>query len=169
MTSRLRVSRDYPHPVRAFAAALADPDFHRARLRVGGGSVDGGGEVVSHHAAGGRIEVTVRQPLPAGAVPAPIAALLAGAIVLSRTERWLLDGDRLLGAVEVTVPHAPVRAGGSMSVAPEGAGCRLVIEVDVTVDVPLAGLLVEPGVVAGIRALTGEEHERISQWLAAHP
>ena len=168
MTSRLRVSRDYPHPVGAFAAALADPDFHRARL--GRPGAQDRGEVVSHRVEGDRVDVTVRQPVPAGAVPAPVTAFLADALVFTRTERWRLGAERLEGAVEVVVPGAPVRAGGSMSVAPaDGGGCRLAVDVDVTVRVPLAGALVEPGVVSGIRALTGEEHECISEWLAAHP
>lgn len=166
MTSRLRTSRDYAQPVGAFATALADPAFHRARLDVGGG-----GEVVAHRAEAGRIEVVVRQPVPTAAVPAPIAALLAGSLVLTRSERWTLGSERLDGLVDVVVPRAPLRAEGSMSVSARGpeAGCRLLVEVDVEVTVPFAGALIEPGVVAGIRSLTGVEHERISEWLAAHP
>ena len=159
MTTRLRSSRDYPQGVDVFAVALADPAFHRLRLGEGG-------EVVSHHATPGRVDVTVRQPIAAGAVPPSIAALLSGALVVTRTERWIL-ADRLEGEVEVVVPRAPVRSAGTMSVSslPAG-GCRLEVDVAVRVAVPFAGALVEPAVVGGIRALTAQEHEHISAYLA---
>lgn len=160
MTTRLRSSRDYPQGVDVFAVALADPGFHRARLGEGG-------EVVAHRAAPGRVDVTVRQPIAAGAVPAPIAALLSGALVVTRTEHWTLGAERLDGAVEVVVPRAPVRSAGSMTVSslPAG-GCRLELDVAVRVTVPFAGALVEPAVVGGIRVLTAQEHEHISAYLA---
>ena len=160
MTTRLRSSRDYPQGVGVFAAALADPAFHRARLGEGG-------ELVSHHAVPGRVDVTVRQPVAAGAVPAPIAALLSDALVVTRTEHWTLSDRRLDGEVDVVVPRAPVRSAGSMTVSPvPGGGCRLELDVAVRVTVPFAGALVEPAVVGGIRALTAQEHEHISAYLA---
>lgn len=162
MTTRLRSSRDYPQGVDVFAVALADPAFHRARL-------GGGGEVVSHHATPERVDVTVRQPIAATAVPATIATLLSDALVITRTEHWTLDAERLDGEVDVVVPRAPVHSAGTMTVSPLPAGgCRLEVEVEVAVRVavPFAGLLVEPAVVGGIRALTAQEHEYISAYLA---
>ncbi len=168
MTTRLRLSRDYPQAVAVFAAALADPAFHRARLVARSGS--GGGEVVSHHATDDAVTVTVRQPVPADAVPGPIARLLGGSLMITRSERWTLGATRLSGAVDVVVPRAPVVADGSMTVtevpseAP-GGGCRLAIDVGVHVTVPLAGALIEPSVVEGIRELTAAEHDNISAYL----
>ncbi len=169
MTTRLRASRDYPHDVAAFAVALADPEFHRARLDAGGG-----GAVERHRATGtpadGTVEVVVRQPVPTGQVPPAIGRLLTGGLVLRRTERWRLRPERCDGQVEVAVPLAPVRAAGTMSVAATGVtGCRLEVDVAVTVTIPLAGALIEGSVVDGVRQLTRVEHDNITRWLDAHP
>jgi len=100
VTTRLRASRDYSHDVTDFAVALADPEFHRARLDAGGG-----GEVERHRVTGtpddGTVEVVVRQPVPAGQVPPALGRLLTGGLVLRRTERWRLDARRCEGRVEV--------------------------------------------------------------------
>ena len=162
MTTRLQVSRDYPDPVAAFAAALADPAFHSARLDTGSG-----GEVVSHRQDGAAITVVLRQPVPAEAVPRPIARLLGGALVITRTERWTLSDTRLAAVIDVVVPRAPVVAGGSTTVTATAGGSRLGIDVGVRVTVPLAGAFVEPSVVEGIRDLTAVEHDNIAAYLRA--
>lgn len=169
MTTRLRASRDYPHDVADFAAALADPDFHRARLDAGGG-----GEVERHRVTGtpsdGTVEVVVRQPVPTGQVPPALGRLLTGGLVLRRTERWRLGSWRCEGRVQVAVPLAPVRAEGTMGVAAgAGAGCRLEVDVAVTVTIPLAGALIEGTVADAVRQLTQVEHDNITRWLDAHP
>lgn len=168
MTTRLRASRDYAHDVADFAVALADPAFHRARLDAGRG-----GEVERHRATGtpqdGTVEVVVRQPVPTGQVPPALGRLLTGGLVLRRREWWRLSGSRCDGEVEVTVPHTPVSAAGTMSVAASGAsGCSLAVEVAVTVAIPLAGGLMEGAVADGVRQLTGVEHDNITRWLDAH-
>ncbi|WP_285587516.1 DUF2505 domain-containing protein [Actinomycetospora sp. NBRC 106378] len=163
MTTRLQAGREYPHPVAAFARALADPDFHRARLDAGGG-----GEVERHEMHGSRLEVVVRQPVPTGQVPPAIGRLLTGGLVLRRTERWRLSDDRCEGTVEVSVPRAPVRAEGTMSVdgvGGDGTACVLDVDVAITVTIPFAGALVEGAVADGVRQLTSVEHDNITRWL----
>jgi hypothetical protein len=169
VTTRLRASRDYSHDVADFAVALADPEFHRARLDAGGG-----GEVERHRVTGtstdGTVEVVVRQPVPTGQVPPALGRLLTGGLVLRRTERWRLGPRRCDGRVGVAVPLAPVRAEGTMSVAAaDGSGCRLEVDVAVTVTIPLAGALIEGAVADGVRQLTSVEHDNITRWLDAHP
>ncbi len=169
MTTRLRASRDYAHDVADFAVALADPEFHRARLDAGGG-----GEVERHRLTGttrdGTVEVVVRQPVPTGQIPPAIGRLLTGGLVLRRTEWWELGPKRCDGRVHVAVPLAPVRAEGTMSVAAnDGSGCRLEVDVGVTVSVPLAGAFIEGAVADGVRQLTRVEHDNITRWLDAHP
>jgi hypothetical protein len=169
VTTRLHAGRDYPHDVADFAVALADPEFHRARLDAGGG-----GEVERHRVTGtpddGTVEVVVRQPVPTGQVPPALGRLLTGGLVLRRTEWWRLGPRRCDGRVEVAVPLAPVRAEGTMSVAATpGAGCRLEVDVAVTVTIPLAGAFIEGAVADGVRQLTHVEHDNITRWLDAHP
>jgi hypothetical protein len=168
VTTRLHAGRDYPHGVSEFAAALRDPDFHRARLDTGGG-----GEVERHRATGtataGTVEVVVRQPVPTGQVPPAIARLLTGGLVLRRTERWQLRPGRCEGRVDVAVPRVPVRADGTMSVTgADGSGAHLSVDVAVTVTLPLAGALLEKAVADGVRSLTRVEHDNITRWLDAH-
>ncbi|MCD2192805.1 DUF2505 domain-containing protein [Actinomycetospora endophytica] len=168
MTTRLRASRDYAHDVAEFATALADPDFHRARLDAGGG-----GEVERHELTGtvrdGKVEVVVRQPIPTGQVPPAIGRLLTGGLVLRRTERWRLSPSCCAGEVEVSVPLAPVRAEGTMRVSgTPGSGCTLAVDVAVTVAIPLAGGLIEGAVVDAVRQLTRVEHDNITRWLDTH-
>jgi hypothetical protein len=168
VTTRLRASRDYPHAVADFAVALADPDFHRARLDAGAG-----GDVERHEVSGPprdrTVEVVVRQPVPTGQVPPAIGRLLTGGLVLRRTERWRLTPTRCDGEVEVAVPLAPVRAKGTMSVVGTSAeGCTLAVDVGVTVAIPLAGGLIEGAVVDGVRQLTRTEHDNITRWLDSH-
>lgn len=160
MTKRLHASRGYPHDVADFADALADPDFHRARLDAGGG-----GTVERHEVSGSRVDVVVRQPVPAGQIPPALARLLTGGLELRRTERWQVSDERCAGTVEVAVPLAPVRAEGTMAVESRPVGCRLDVDVDVTVTIPFAGALLESAVVDGVRQLTSVEHDNITRWL----
>ncbi|HSK59349.1 MAG TPA: DUF2505 domain-containing protein [Actinomycetospora sp.] len=165
MSTRLALSRAYPHGVPAFAAALADPDFHRVKL-----DVDGTGriEVVAfERREDRRVRVVLRQPVPPGQIPAVVERLLAGVLVIERTEEWTLTPRRCDGRARVVVPGTPISAGGTMSVVPDGHGSRLSVDLDITAAVPLLGGGIERQVVTGIRGLTGSEHERISRWLAA--
>jgi hypothetical protein len=171
VSTRLALSRDYPHGVPAFAAALAEPDFHRVKL-----DVDGSGriEVVAFERRDGAddregtryVRVVLRQPVPPGQVPAVIERLLSGVLVIERTEEWTLTPRRCDGRARVVVPGTPIGAAGTMSVAPQAPdGSRLSIDLDITASVPFLGGGIERAVVAGIRGLTGTEHDRISRWL----
>jgi hypothetical protein len=163
VSTRLALSRDYPHGVPAFAAALADPEFHRVKL-----DVDGSGriEVVAFGTKDDRVRVVLRQPVPPGQVPAVVERLLSGVLVIERSEEWRLSDERCEGRARVSVPGTPISAGGTMSVTPAGAGhSRLAVDLAITAAVPLLGGGIERAVVSGIRGLTGTEHERISRWL----
>ncbi|WP_165825981.1 DUF2505 domain-containing protein [Actinomycetospora cinnamomea] len=170
MSTRLALSREYPHGVPAFAAALADPEFHRVKL-----DVDGTGriEVVAFEEREGtgeddrRVRVVLRQPVPPGQVPAVVERLLSGVLVIERTEEWRLTPQRCDGRARVAVPGTPINAGGTMAVAPTGDGSRLAVDLEITAAIPLLGGGIERAVVTGIRGLTGGEHDRISRWLAA--
>lgn len=168
MSTRVQLAREYPYEVAAFAAALADPEFHRVKL-----DVDGSGrievlEFSREPARDGAEHVTVvlRQPVPPGRVPGTVERLLDGVLVIERTEHWRLGARACRGRARVDVPRTPIGAAGTMTVAPAGtAGSRLAVDLDVTVSLPLIGGGIERAVVAGIRGLTGTEHQRISAWL----
>ncbi|MEJ2888600.1 DUF2505 domain-containing protein [Actinomycetospora aeridis] len=167
MSTRLALSRAYPYGVPAFAAALADPEFHRIKL-----DVDGSGriEVLAFDRADGpgdtrRIRVVLRQPVPPGQVPSVVERLLSGVLVIERTEEWRLGPQRCDGRARVAVPGTPISAAGTMSVAGDDEGSRLSVDLDITAAVPLLGGGIERSVVTGIRGLTGSEHDRISRWL----
>lgn len=168
MSTRLALSRAYPYGVPAFAAALADPEFHRVKLDVdGSGRID----VVAFDRRGPtdgtaeRVRVVLRQPVPPGQVPAVVERLLSGVLVIERTEEWTLTPTRCDGRARVAVPGTPISAEGTMRVVGEDAGSRLSVDLDITAAVPLLGGGIERAVVTGIRGLTGHEHDRISRWL----
>ena len=172
MSTRLALSRAYPHGVPAFAAALADPEFHRVKL-----DVDGTGRIelvaFERHdpddasGRGHRVRVVLRQPVPPGQVPAVVEPLLSGMLVIERTEEWRLTPGRCDGRVQVSVSGTPISADGTMTVTPEEpGGSRLTVDLAITAAVPLLGGGIESAVVSGIRGLTGTEHDRISRWLA---
>jgi hypothetical protein len=165
VSTRLALDRDYPHGVPAFAAALADPEFHRVKL-----DVDGSGriEVVDFARRGeDRVRVVLRQPVPPGQVPAVVERLLSGVLVIERTEEWRLTPARCDGRAQVSVPGTPISARGTMTVAPAAPGhSRLAVDLAITAAIPLLGGGIERAVVTGIRGLTGSEHDRISRWLA---
>ncbi|GAA4907494.1 uncharacterized protein DUF2505 [Actinomycetospora succinea] len=167
MSTRLALSRAYPYGVPAFAAALADPEFHRVKL-----DADGSGriEVLAFERTGPpdgaeRVRVVLRQPIPPGQIPAMVEQLLSGVLVIERTEEWTLTPARCAGRARVAVPGTPISADGTMSVVGEDAGSRLSVDLDITAAVPLLGGGIERAVVTGIRGLTGREHDRISRWL----
>ncbi|MDD7937980.1 DUF2505 domain-containing protein [Actinomycetospora lutea] len=167
MSTRLALSRAYPYGVPAFAAALADPEFHRVKLDVdGSGRID----VVAFERTGPpdgpeRVRVVLRQPVPPGQVPVVVERLLSGVLVIERTEEWTLAPGRCEGRARVVVPATPIGAEGTMRVVGEDAGSRLSVDLDITAAVPLLGGGIERAVVTGIRGLTGHEHDRISRWL----
>ncbi len=169
MSTRLQLSRDYPFGVAAFASALSDPDFHRIKL-----DVDGSGRIevlafardVDPASGTGTASVTLRQPVPPGQIPAVVERLLAGVLVIERTEEWTLGPEECTGRARVAVPGTPVGAEGTMSVTRAPAGSRLGVDLDIAAHVPLFGSGIERAVVTGIRALTGTEHDRISKWLS---
>ncbi|MDD7965763.1 DUF2505 domain-containing protein [Actinomycetospora lemnae] len=173
MSTRLALSRAYPYGVPAFAAALADPEFHRVKLDVdGSGRIDVVAFDRTSPADGARrVRVVLRQPVPPGQVPAVVERLLSGVLVIERTEEWRLTPTRCEGRAYVAVPGTPISAEGTMSVVGEGpgdgsgGGSRLSVDLDVTAAIPLLGGGIERAVVTGIRGLTGSEHERISSWL----
>jgi len=171
VSTRLALSRVYPHGVPAFAAALAEADFHRVKL-----DVDGSGriEVVAFERRDGEegtrhVRVVLRQPVPPGQVPVMVERLLSGVLVIERTEEWTLTPRRCDGRARVVVPGTPISAAGTMSVTPDSGvsstGSRLSVDLDITASVPLLGGGIERAVVTGIRGLTGTEHDRISRWL----
>lgn len=167
MSTRVRLSREYPHGVPAFAAALADPEFHRVKLDLDGSAAIEVVDVVRETTEDGvEVRLTLRQPVPATVVPAALEQLVRGRLVLERHEHWTLAEDRCSGRTEVAVPHTPIGAQGWMEVTPSGAGSTLAVDLEVTASVPLLGGGIERAVLAGIRRLTGSEHERISAWLA---
>jgi hypothetical protein len=167
VSTRLALSRAYPYGVPAFAAALADPEFHRVKLDVdGSGRID----VIGFERTGPpdgpeRVRVVLRQPVPPGQVPSVVERLLSGVLVIERTEEWTLTPGRCDGRARVAVPNTPISAEGTMRVVGEDAGSRLSVDLDITAAVPLLGGGIERAVVTGIRGLTGHEHDRISRWL----
>lgn len=157
----------YPAPLEQVRAMLADPAFR---------------ERVAHaqHVVG--VEVQVAPPGAAGTPDAPftlvcrteqdtsglpaVARKFVGATTTSVvTERWE-SADR--GTLTIEAPGQPITSTGSVALVPDGEGTRHVVEVQVTVRIPLVGGKLEALVLEALDAGYQIEHETGTAWLEGH-
>lgn len=146
-------------------AAMADPEYLRARLQRLGGP---GAALLEHSADGGGVRYRLRQGLEKDVLPAVVQSLVGGNLVIERTESLHPDGaGGFRGDVGVDVPGAPVTAGGSMTLRDAAGGSEFVVHAEVTVGVPLFGGRIEGVVAEQVQKLLAAETGFTGEWLAA--
>ena len=128
------------------------------------------------------VEVQVAPPGAAGTPDAPftlvcrteqdtsglpaVARKFVGATTTSVvTERWE-SADR--GTLTIEAPGQPITSTGSVALVPDGEGTRHVVEVQVTVRIPLVGGKLEALVLEALDAGYQIEHETGTAWLEGH-
>ncbi len=156
----MQLSRVLPYdaPPQEVFAMLADPAF---RERVAAAQ-----EVVSVAVtltpAGDGIVLVIDQVQDTAGLPA-IAKKIAGDTTRAVVrEEWSgPDG----GTVEITAPGKPTRASGTVRLEADGAGTRHVLDLDVTVKVPLVGGKLEKLMSDNIDAGLTVEHSVGTAWL----
>ncbi|MGI5127119.1 DUF2505 domain-containing protein [Pseudonocardia sp. CA-107938] len=152
-------------PAAQLYGALVDAEFLRARLAELGGRE---ASVVSHHADEHGARYVLRHELDAAGLPDALRGLLAGRLVLERTEDWTVGPDGHTGTVEVRVVGSPVpaTAGGQLAVADvPGSGSEFRVHADVSVALPLFGARVEEMVAGKVRELMELEAQFTNRWL----
>jgi Protein of unknown function (DUF2505) len=153
-----------PFPAERVFAAMADPEYLRARLRQLGGP---GAELLEHSADAGGVRYRLRQGLEKDVLPAIVQSLVGGNLVIERTESLRPDAGGYHGDVDVDVPGAPVIADGSMSLRDVDGGSEFAVHAQVSVRVPLLGGRIEGVVAEQVQKLLAAETGFTREWLAA--
>lgn len=164
MSRRIDHRSSSERPADDVAAVMLDEEYLRARLVQLGGP---GAALLEHHtdAAGGRYRI--RQGVDAALLPAVVSTLVAGNLVIERTESLRhLGAGQWGGDVRVAIPGTPASAAGSLDLRDAGAGSELIISADVRVDVPFLGGRIEGFVAEQVQLLLAAETAFTMRWLA---
>lgn len=149
---KLQHADHYPLPVAEMFRIFTTRDFYEARYSAG----DSRYEFVEFGPRAGQFIVDVKQHvrLRAGAsLPAFAHRFVRDENVLRTVLRWqLAEGAERRGSHSFHIDGVPVTVEGTMSLAPEGAGCVNRIELQVKCSIPLIG--------GQIARLLGERAER---------
>lgn len=130
-------SRHYDADVEEVFALFCDPDVVVRRYQAQG---DRDIEVVRCEADGDGWVIETRRTVEVD-LPGFAAKALKPTNAMTQIDRWAAaDGDGTRrGTYEVSVASAPVSTRGSMSLAPDGDGCRHRVEGEIKVKIPVLG------------------------------
>lgn len=133
---RFRHEQRYAGTVDEVHALLVDPDFRRrVSAAAGATSYD-----VTSTSRGDQVEVVVQSSLSTAAMPSVARSVLGATIDVHQTERWATPAD---GQVEIQIPGQPGHVVGSTALSPNGTGSVQMVDLDITVRVPLLGSKIE--------------------------
>jgi hypothetical protein len=153
MTQHIRRDDDLPLSPAALVERLRD------RAVVDGRSAaDGlGTRVVEHEATADGVRIVVATALPVDWVPAVVRSSLTADPTVECTEEWTVGPDGATSPLRFDFPGMPVTGTGTARVTPTPDGSHFTVEVDVTVDVPFVGGLVEGAVAPRVGAALDAE------------
>ncbi len=154
----------YPYPAERVYAALADPEYLRARLARMGGK---GAELLAHSADGGAVRYRLRQGVDRELLPPFVQTLISGDLMIERGETLRPDpAGGYRGDVDVRVPGTPVAAAGSMALVDTAQGSDFVVRAQVMVNVPFLGGKIESTIAENVRTLLVAESGFTREWVA---
>ena len=161
MSSQIDYRYSTTVPAAALYGALVDEEYLRARLAELGGRE---ASIVSYRSDANGAQFLLRHELDVEGLPPAVASLLAGRLVLERTENWTSGRT---GTVEVRVIGAPVpaTATGRLAVAEIGTGSEFQVHADLSVSLPLFGARIEEIVAEKVRELLELEARFTTRWL----
>lgn len=165
MSSQIDYRYSSKFPAAAVYGALVDVEYLRARLAELGGRE---AAIVSHRADEHGAAFRLSHELDVEGLPPAVRGILAGKLVLERTETWTVGPGGRDGTVEVAVIGAPVpaTAGGTLGVADlPDAGSEYRVRVEVAVSLPLFGARIEEFVAERVRELLDLEAQFTTRWL----
>ncbi|SFM54809.1 Carbon monoxide dehydrogenase subunit G [Pimelobacter simplex] len=160
MMSRMRYSRELAYdaaPDEVFAM-LADPAF-REKVAAAQQVVS---VTVTATPAGTGVSLVVDQVQNTAGLPA-IAKKIAGDTTQAVVrEEW---SDPTSGTIEITAPGKPTRAAGTVTLVADGGATKHVVDLEVTVKVPLVGGRLEKLMTDNIDAGLSVEYSVGVSWL----
>ncbi|MCY7400574.1 MAG: DUF2505 domain-containing protein [Nocardioides sp.] len=155
MSTKLTKQLTYDASAEAVTAMLDDRAFREAvleRQHVARGSVDIDGD-----------EVTIEQVRASDDLPSFARSFVGDEIVIVQKETWTSPTS---ADMRLSIPGKPAEAVGSLTITESGTTTTEVIDLVVSVRIPLVGGKVE-GLIAGlVREALDREHEVGVEWLA---
>jgi Protein of unknown function (DUF2505) len=115
--------------------------------------------------------VTVRmvQMVPEENLPSLITKIRPGDLQIDRIQTWgPLEATGSKGSFEASIPGAPVKIGGTVALAADGAGSVMTLDGEVSVKIPLIGGKAESVGVAQLTKLLEWEDEFTAEWIGEH-
>lgn len=155
MTQRIHRTYDVPVAPSDILAALASPDVVRRRSAADGLGTD----LLVHEVTADCIRIVVSTEIPVDWLPAVVQGRLDSTPTVDREERWAAAGDGARSPLTFTFAGMPVRGSGSSVMTASASGTRLDVDVEITVDVPLVGSLVEHAVAPRVTGALDAEGE----------
>lgn len=122
---------------------LSDPEFLRRRADV---DQSLGSEVAGHEVGVEQLSIWTTATVPLDWLPSQISRRVSASGTVPsarRHERWQRRPEGLIGTMEFEISGVPARASGSMAVVPAGTGSEFTQHLELGVDVPIVGKLVE--------------------------
>ncbi len=107
------------------------------------------GVLVDHSDDGQTIVIRTRAALPMDWLPSVVTARVTTLPTVDREEVWARSSGS--GSMRFDIAGVPAKASGSMHIDAEGTGSVLTYRVDLQVDMPFVGGVVERAVAAQIR------------------
>lgn len=137
---------------------IADPTF---REKVAAAQDVVSVEVTSEPRGTG-LRVVVDQEQNTAGLPAIAKKIVGDTTRAVITEEW---ADHRRGSYDITAPGKPTKATGSVALEDDGAGARYVLELELTVKVPLIAGRLEKVMAEQIAAGLDIEHQVGQAWL----
>lgn len=125
---------------------LADRSFVQRRIQA---NPTLRGALREHTDDGRTIRIRTEATVPLDWMPTRVTGAVSALPTVERNEAW--DRGSLSGSTRFVLTGVPARASGSMRLDPATAGSTLTYRIDLTVDMPFVGGLVERAVAAQIR------------------
>lgn len=153
------------HPAQRVYTTMVDKDVLEKRLVQMGGP---GAALLEHEPNGEDVKFTLRHGIDQQDLPPMVTKLIPGGdVVIKRTETWSASGNGGYDGVgRVAIVGTPATAKATMRLADIDTGSELVVNIVVTVKVPIIGAKVEEAVGEQIKRLleaeTGFTLEQIS-------
>lgn len=144
------------HPAERVYTTMVDKEVLEKRLVQMGGP---GAALQEYQPTADGVTFTLRHGIDAQDLPPMVTKLLPGGdVVIKRTERWSASGQGgYEGTGRVAIVSTPATAKATMRLTDVGEGSELVVNIVVTVKVPIVGGKVEEAVGEQIKRLLEAE------------
>ncbi len=155
MSTKLTKKLTYDASAEAVTAMLDDRAFREEvleRQHVARGSVDIQGD-----------EVTIEQVRPADGLPSFVQKFVGNEIVIVQKETWTSPTS---ADVTLSIPGKPGEAVGTLTLTEAGGTTTQVIDLDLSVRIPLVGGKIESFVAGLFLKALDREHEVGVEWLS---